>query len=505
MSTPAEKIAESLEELKKIQESGITAIRADALSRTHRERLLENGFIREVIKGWYFPSRPGSKEGETTSWYSSYWNFCTEYFNSRFSGDWCLSPEQSISIHSGNMTVPEQLLVRSPKANNNLTKLLYGTSFLEANLKIPDKKDLFVKRGIIIYSLPLALISCSESLYKQSPGDIRALLLLIKDSSQILRPLLEGGHSTVAGRLAGAFRNIDRPKIADEIMVTMKSAGYDVREKDPFTEKLPVMVFENDKSPFVYRITLMWQQMRKIVIDSFPETPGLSLDIPGFLMKVDDIYKTDAYHSLSIEGYKVSAELIEKVRTGNWKPDISKEDQEYKNALAARGYWQAFQVVKESIKKILEGQVSGTVLKEDHGTWYRELFAPSVTAGILNQSDLAGYRNNDVFISQSRYVPPDPDSVRDAMPALFELLETETESSVRAVLGHFIFVYIHPYSDGNGRIARFLMNAMLAAGGYSWIVIPVEKRDSYMAALEKASIGQDISSFTKFISDMVSG
>jgi len=38
------------------------------------------------------------------------------------------------------------------------------------------------------------------------------------------------------------------------------------------------------------------------------------------------------------------------------------------------------------------------------------------------------------------------------------------------VLGHFVFVYIHPYLDGNGRIGRFLMNLMLAAGGYPWTV-----------------------------------
>ena len=50
--------------------------------------------------------------------------------------------------------------------------------------------------------------------------------------------------------------------------------------------------------------------------------------------------------------------------------------------------------------------------------------------------------------------------------ALFELLENEIEPSVRAVLGHWLFGYIHPYPDGNGRIARFLMNVMLASGGY---------------------------------------
>jgi Fic family protein len=70
------------------------------------------------------------------------------------------------------------------------------------------------------------------------------------------------------------------------------------------------------------------------------------------------------------------------------------------------------------------------------------------------------------------------------------------------VLGHFIFVYIHPYIDGNGRMGRFLMNTMLAAGGYPWIIIPVERRNEYMNALELASVNQDIIPFTKFLASL---
>jgi len=57
--------------------------------------------------------------------------------------------------------------------------------------------------------------------------------------------------------------------------------------------------------------------------------------------------------------------------------------------------------------------------------------------------------------------------------------------------------------DGNGRKTRFLMNVMLASGGFPWTVIPVEERDSYMAALESVSVGVDIESFTIFISKLV--
>ena len=48
-------------------------------------------------------------------------------------------------------------------------------------------------------------------------------------------------------------------------------------------------------------------------------------------------------------------------------------------------------------------------------------------------------------------------------------------------------------------MGRFIMNVMRAAGGYPWLVIPVEERDNYMAALEEASVNQDILPLAQFI------
>ena len=145
------------------------------------------------------------------------------------------------------------------------------------------------------------------------------------------------------------------------------------------------------------------------------------------------------------------------------------------------------------------GENPGLVADEDHGTWYRELFAPSVTAGLLKPADLAGYRNGQVYIRRSMHVPLNREAVRDAMPAFFDLLREETHPAVRVVLGHFVFVYIHPYMDGNGRVGRFLMNVMMASGGYPWTVVPVGDRKTYMKALEKASVGEDIVPFSDFL------
>jgi len=191
------------------------------------------------------------------------------------------------------------------------------------------------------------------------------------------------------------------------------------------------------------------------------------------------------------------------VRNQNWNPDNNEGDREQRNAMAARGYYQAFQAVKESVTKILKHENPGSVVNDDHGTWYRELFAPSVTAGILQPADLAGYRNDQVYIRHSLHTPPNREAVRDLMPALFDLIKDEDNPAVRVVLGHFMFVTIHPYMDGNGRMGRFLMNVMLAAGGYPWTVIPVEARDAYMEALEAASTTEDIAPFTDFLAMLV--
>jgi hypothetical protein len=65
------------------------------------------------------------------------------------------------------------------------------------------------------------------------------------------------------------------------------------------------------------------------------------------------------------------------------------------------------------------------------------------------------------------------------------------------------YLCLYPPLYGWGRIGRFLMNAMLASGGHSWTVIPVETRKVYMAALEEASVNQNISDFATFLARLV--
>jgi hypothetical protein len=505
MAQPNEKLAASLAALHDLQKQGQHVFRAGELSRVHRDRLVKSGFLQPVIKGWLMSASPGARPGDSTAWFASFWEFCAAYCHHRFAADWHLSPEQSLLLHAENTVVPAQTIVYSRKGHNNTIRLPFHTSLYDLKQsELPPHNQIVIRDGLRLFSPDAALARVPESFFRRNQIEMQVVLVRVTDVSNILRILLEGGHSAIAGRLAGALRHAGRLEQADEILSVMKAAGYDVRESDPFeNEQSTFAIRLSTESPIVGRLQAMWAASRDAVLKSFPPPPGLPKNKKAYLSQVDEIYKNDAYHSLSIEGFRVSPELIERVMSGKWDPQHHEADRQNRDALAARGYWQAFQSVKNSVSRVLTGENAGVIVRADHRGWFRELFEPNVASGLIPPSALAGYRNDPVYLRNSRYVPPRWEAVRDAMPALFDLIEAEPEPSVRAVLGHWLFGYIHPYLDGNGRMARFLMNVLLASGGYPWTVIRVEDRADYLNALDRASIDLNTQAFTSFIEERV--
>ncbi len=271
MASPAEKLAISLQALEALQKQGRQAIRSKETGRADRERLIKNGFLQEVMKGWYIPSRPDEAAGETTAWYASYWGFCAEYLNERIGPrNWCLSPEQSVILHAGNWTVPTQLLVRAKGGRNQPTTLLHGTSVLDVNQVLPAPDDIMMVEGLRVYTLAAGLVACSPNFFISWPIEARTALAMQRDPSAVLAKLLAGNHTVIAGRLAGAFRNIGYDRFADEIMATMRAAGHTLREVDPFEQRYAPIEFRREPSPYVHRIRLLWEKMRGDIPSDFP-------------------------------------------------------------------------------------------------------------------------------------------------------------------------------------------------------------------------------------------
>ncbi|ABD07759.1 Filamentation induced by cAMP protein Fic [Rhodopseudomonas palustris HaA2] len=499
VAAPNEKLEKSLSALKKLTSDGARRVFKTAeIGRTDRERLVKNGFLKEVMNGWLMLARTG----DSTSWYSSYWEFCRSYLDERFGDDWVLSPESTIPLLAGNTNVPAQIVVQAPNANNLAVKLPHDTSIFAYKTKIPTAAPAAFA-GMRVYPTVEAICNAAPNFWSTNKTDMVALLGSIRDRSSILKVLLGSGKTTAAGRIAGAYRQLGKPAIADEIVATMKSADYQVREEaDPFRGVVEITLGAGKPvAPVVTRVRLMWAQMRDAVLAVFTAEPSKVDDIDAYIDAVNERYTSDAYHSLSIEGYSVSEELIERVKKGQWSPETNEGDKKQTDAMAAKGYQLAFDEAVKSVRRVLEGADAATVAEEDHLKWFRALFQPSIAAGLLKAERLSGYRQHFIFIKNSGHSPTAWESLPDAMETFFECIREEKDPRVRAVLGHFLFTFIHPLPDGNGRSGRFLMNVMLAEGGYPWTIIPVDRRNEYMQALEKASVQGDITPFAQFVAD----
>lgn len=485
MAKPNELLAASLGELRGVTQNGTrSVVKSEELSRVHRERLQDNGFLEEIMRGWLaVNSRPSASNRIDAAWSTVYWEFVAKYLDDRFADAWRLSAEASVALWAENHSVPVQVIVRSPRANNQLVSLPSKTSLYL--LRSKENEPAVAKDRLKLMPIEESICNLSPESWRTLAADVIAAIGSIRGTSTLLQYLLDGGRSHVGGRIAGALRHLGRSKDADTIIKTLESAGYSPHEDNPFDPTIDRVTLDARRiqAPSATRIKYLWAKLSKDALDHIGFSHVRINDRDGYIADIDERYVADALNSLSIEGYEVSEDLIRRVQDGQWEPDVDARDFETKNALAAKGYRLAFEEVRDDIKKILNGAPTGELLEARHQDWFRAMFSPSVTAGIVKAHQLAGYRSHNVYLRGSSHVPLPPHAIADAMDALFESISEEPDARVKAIVAPFLFTYIHPFPDGNGRTARFIMNALLAECGAPWTVIPVARRDEYMNAL----------------------
>jgi Fic family protein len=113
-----------------------------------------------------------------------------------------------------------------------------------------------------------------------------------------------------------------------------------------------------------------------------------------------------------------------------------------------------------------------------------------------SQPNIAGvYSPHARRIAGSHVVFPNPAKVPVLMRQLGLDLEAVSFTALAAFDAHFRLTAIHPFSDGNGRTARLLMNLLLIRGGYPPVAVRPEDRKVYLDALEQGSLADDLTQF----------
>ncbi len=117
-------------------------------------------------------------------------------------------------------------------------------------------------------------------------------------------------------------------------------------------------------------------------------------------------------------------------------------------------------------------------------------------------SDIGGlYRNVDISLSYSSHTPPSYIKVYDRMKKYFDFTITEPTEDIFEYIAycHLQLAKIHPFLDGNGRLARLVLNYHLIKKGFLPITISKENRNEYFDHLEEFKVNKNILPFVEYL------
>lgn len=434
------------------------------------------------MKGWYLatgPFRPAvsgapdPRPPDGSIWPQACWLFIADYLRQRYGSNWCLAPEPSLAIQVGDWTLPTQLVIRTPAGSNKPTVLPGGHSLLDLRLQVADA-DVETRVGLRVMNLPAALMACPTEHFRQRPAQLRAGLCLLTDPEPLLLRLHAGGHSRIAGRLAGALRNVGRDDVADRIRDRLRSRGQRVSEADPFDQPTPALMRRRAFSPYPSPPSLRqrWQALRERVLAARPDPPRSPVAADPWIARAGTAGAATA--AMELDG--LEAEPSE-----------------------AR-YRAGFEVFLDSARRVLNGAAAGRVAVAGLPHWYRTLSGADYNP-LSSLPD--GYRCHP--LPPRRSAPPAPrhEAVRDLIPELFRLLDEEPDPFAAAVLGFLNVLEIQPYAAANGVIGTWLMNLMLASGGYPYSVLTATESAELTAALTAARLDENAAPLAALMSRAV--
>jgi Fic family protein len=155
-------------------------------------------------------------------------------------------------------------------------------------------------------------------------------------------------------------------------------------------------------------------------------------------------------------------------------------------------HYAAYLKMLEYLKQHPEGYLDEEIIKDIHEV---------LVKGIIEEGGV--YRNVNISIKGSKYVPCDPIKVYHRMDKYVVQLNEMPNDLDKVIYAHLQLSKIHPFLDGNGRLCRLILNYMLISEGYLPISIPAKRRKEYFATLEAFKVDKTSVPFANLLNDLL--
>ena len=226
---------------------------------------------------------------------------------------------------------------------------------------------------------------------------------------------------------------------------------------------------------------------------------------PYVLARIEQKLRLEAnYNSNAIEGNTLTLgetrSLILHGLTARGKP--------IRDHLDIEGHDSAVQAIEAAVKdnqefnEVYIRNLHRVLLKEPYETEAKtpdgQLVRQTISIG-----DYKTKPNNVVTSTGEMYYFTPPEQVKQAMTDLLDWYRSKEREGehpiIIAATFHYRFVRIHPFDDGNGRMARLLMNMILIKHGFTVAMIRQDNREEYLDSLEQADKTEDLTEFISYV------
>ena len=350
MAAPNEKLAASLTALQELQKGGRRVFRSEDLSRIDRERLLQNGFLQEVMRGWLISSSPSARAGRQHAVVRLILGILRALLPGAF--------RRRVASVAGTVAFapwrehghPDPGGGQQPEGHQQQDRPCSSARPLrpEGARRCRRRRTSTVRDGLRLFASGGRVgEGVGSFLHPQSDRDAgcarehRATPRSPAAAAR-RRPLGGSRAGSPERSAASAGRRWRTRSSRDEKRRATMCARAIRSTRGRHSGSLPAAATAHRRT----HAGDVGVDARRASWRSFPKRPDLPKDREAYLRFVDEIYRAMPTIRCRSRDTRVTPELIERVRAGNWDPDHHDDDRQSRDALAARGYWQAFQAVK---------------------------------------------------------------------------------------------------------------------------------------------------------------